>query len=200
MALATKRLLAEELKALLKKKTLEKITIKELTAGCGVNRQTFYYNFQDIYDLLEWIFEEEGARLQKKTEEMEDWQDKLRAVIQELSQEDTRRLVLNAFYSVNPIQADQFMQNFFRPIIADVVLQRTKEFELSEQNRDFMIRVYVMFFVDLVMRWIKSGLEIGDMSADIDKMMYIMSGSGQYIAQALQEYDHNGREPLFPAR
>ena len=56
MAIATKKLLADGLKELLEKKTLDKITVKELVATCGVNRQTFYYNFQDIYELLEWIF------------------------------------------------------------------------------------------------------------------------------------------------
>ena len=53
MAIATKKLLADGLKELLEKKTLDKITVKELVATCGVNRQTFYYNFQDIYELLE---------------------------------------------------------------------------------------------------------------------------------------------------
>ena len=52
MAIATKKLLADGLKELLEKKTLDKITVKELVATCGVNRQTFYYNVQDIYELL----------------------------------------------------------------------------------------------------------------------------------------------------
>ena len=25
-----------------------------------VNRQTFYYHFDDVYDLLEWVFEEDA--------------------------------------------------------------------------------------------------------------------------------------------
>ena len=69
MAIATKKLLADGLKELLEKKTLDKITVKELVATCGVNRQTFYYNFQDIYELLEWIFVEEGKRVRKETAE-----------------------------------------------------------------------------------------------------------------------------------
>ena len=31
---------------------LDKITIKDLVEICGVNRQTFYYHFDDVYDLL----------------------------------------------------------------------------------------------------------------------------------------------------
>ena len=69
MGIATKKLLADGLKELLGKKTLDKITVKELVTACGVNRQTFYYNFQDIYELLEWIFVEEGKRIRKETAE-----------------------------------------------------------------------------------------------------------------------------------
>lgn len=43
---------ADELKELMKRKPLDKISIRELTDGCGVNRQTFYYHFADIYDLV----------------------------------------------------------------------------------------------------------------------------------------------------
>ena len=49
MAIATKKLLADGLKELLGKKRLDKITVNELVTACGVNRQTFYYKFQDIY-------------------------------------------------------------------------------------------------------------------------------------------------------
>ena len=37
-------------------------------------------NFQDIYELLEWIFVEEGKRVRKETAEKKNWQDRLHAV------------------------------------------------------------------------------------------------------------------------
>ena len=36
-----------------------KIAIGDITAACGLNRQTFYYHFQDKYELLDWIYYEE---------------------------------------------------------------------------------------------------------------------------------------------
>ena len=56
MSELTKKALAVSLKKLLSKKELSKITISNITDECGVNRQTFYYHFKDIYDLLEWIY------------------------------------------------------------------------------------------------------------------------------------------------
>ena len=56
MSEITKKALATSLKKLLSKKELSKITIANITNDCGVNRQTFYYHFKDVYDLLEDIF------------------------------------------------------------------------------------------------------------------------------------------------
>ncbi len=199
MAIATKKLLADGLKELLKKKTLDKITVKELVAICGVNRQTFYYNFQDIYELLEWIFVEEGERLKKETEEMTDWRERLQVVINELNNEETRRLILNAFYSVNPMQIDKFMQNYFRPSVEEIITENIRDVDISEENREFMIRMYDLFFVDLVMRWIQSGMEMSEMTGDIEKIISVMTGSSVYIAQGLKDLETKKRESFRPA-
>lgn len=54
-SLNTKKMLSGALKNAMKSKSLSKITVSELIEACGVNRKTFYYHFQDIYDLLKWI-------------------------------------------------------------------------------------------------------------------------------------------------
>ena len=53
MSVTTKKALAMSLKSLLEKKTLDKITVKDIVSGCSLNRQTFYYHFHDTYDLLQ---------------------------------------------------------------------------------------------------------------------------------------------------
>ncbi len=53
----TKYKLAFSMKELMKKQSLEKITIKDITTPCSVTRQTFYRNFEDKYALVNWYFE-----------------------------------------------------------------------------------------------------------------------------------------------
>ena len=62
MAKNTKQILADALDRLLEKKPLEKIRINDLTEACGVNRQTFYYHFHDIYELVEWMYLTQGQQ------------------------------------------------------------------------------------------------------------------------------------------
>ena len=50
-SLITKRAIAEALKQVCKEKPFDKISISDITAVCGLNRQTFYYHYQDKYEL-----------------------------------------------------------------------------------------------------------------------------------------------------
>lgn len=56
----TKQALAEALKEMMKKKPLNRITVRELVEDCGVNRKTFYYHFEDIFSLLKWTLDQEA--------------------------------------------------------------------------------------------------------------------------------------------
>lgn len=46
--------LANAMKECMFSSPVEKITVKEICDTCGVTRQTFYRNFQDKYDLINW--------------------------------------------------------------------------------------------------------------------------------------------------
>ena len=56
----TKQQLAAALKTLMAQKPMDKITISELTAHCKIRRQSFYYHFEDIYDLKRWMIQSEA--------------------------------------------------------------------------------------------------------------------------------------------
>lgn len=49
-----KEAIADTFFALAQKKNIDKITVKELVDACGISRQTFYYHFQDILEVIEW--------------------------------------------------------------------------------------------------------------------------------------------------
>ena len=53
------QLLADSFRELACQGPIEKITIKEITDRAGVIRPTFYNHFQDKYELLEWIINQD---------------------------------------------------------------------------------------------------------------------------------------------
>lgn len=58
-ATETKARMAQALKEQLKTKSFSKITIGDIISSCEINRNTFYYHFENIYDLLYWTYEQE---------------------------------------------------------------------------------------------------------------------------------------------
>ncbi|KOS63129.1 TetR/AcrR family transcriptional regulator [Lysinibacillus agricola] len=56
--LRTRKLIMDSFIELSSKKEFKDITVKDITTEAMINRATFYYHFQDIYDLLEKVLSE----------------------------------------------------------------------------------------------------------------------------------------------
>ena len=67
MAVDTKELIAEAVKRLLMQKKVKKLTVKDIVDECSITRQTFYYHFEDIPDLLKWVLERGTDRMIEET-------------------------------------------------------------------------------------------------------------------------------------
>ena len=55
----TKLKMAQALKKLVNYKTFSKITVGDIITECGLNRNSFYYHFENMYDLLYWTYDQE---------------------------------------------------------------------------------------------------------------------------------------------
>ena len=75
MCYATKRKTADCVKQLMRKKEIRKITIQDIMDATNMSRQSFYYHFKDIYDVLEWIERYDFAKriTCEENQTMEDW-------------------------------------------------------------------------------------------------------------------------------
>ena len=56
MAVHTKELIIQALLELLNERPLFRITVKDIVERCKVNRNTFYYHFRDIPDVVEYVW------------------------------------------------------------------------------------------------------------------------------------------------
>lgn len=55
----TKKAILESFLTLCAKKPIEKITVRDVVDDCGINRNTFYYYFEDIYAVLAYVLTEQ---------------------------------------------------------------------------------------------------------------------------------------------
>ena len=74
MANLTERAMAQALSKLLETRTLDKITIRDITDECGLTRNTFYYHFHDVYELMGWFFEQKTNEIMDQYRIESDWE------------------------------------------------------------------------------------------------------------------------------
>lgn len=178
MARSTKRLLEETLISLLEKKSLNEITVKELVEQAGVNRQTFYYNFKDIYDLLEWLFEERSKQLVEYCARVDDWREGFLETFRRLQK--NRRLILNACGSLSRPTVERYLKTAFSAIIAPIIAERAAGLNILKEDLEFVTQMYVMGYVGLVFEWLDNGMT-EQTGLYLDKFLKLVDGSAEYV-------------------
>lgn len=73
MSVTTKENFVDAYLELLNEKDITKISIIDLTEKSKSSRQTFYYYFKNLNDLIEWAFENETNKACNKLAEGESW-------------------------------------------------------------------------------------------------------------------------------
>lgn len=63
MANKTKELIVDCFLSLVDRKPIDKISVTDLVEECNISRQTFYYHFDDINEMLRWAFQEETNKI-----------------------------------------------------------------------------------------------------------------------------------------
>ena len=77
----TKFAIAFAFKELLLEKSINKITINDITEKCGINRQTFYYHFHTLSDLLKWCLKEDLKPLKINLSHPKLWSDHVKSIL-----------------------------------------------------------------------------------------------------------------------
>jgi len=182
MTQTTKKALAASLKKLLEKSTIDKITVKDIVEDCEVNRQTFYYHFQDIYALLEWIFLTESAQVIAANKTYATWQQGFLQVFHYVEQ--NRALVVNAYHSISREHLERYLYNIVYKLMIDVVNEQAQGMNVPESDKKFIADFYKYAFVGLMLEWIRTGMKEAPEEI-IDKLSKLITGD---IHKALLKY------------
>ena len=66
MPMDMKQYIAQTFGQMVKEKPIDRITVKELVGRCEISRQTFYYHFHDLGEVMEWITRENASRVVRR--------------------------------------------------------------------------------------------------------------------------------------
>lgn len=153
----TKLQLAAALKMLMAQKPMDKITIAELTNICKIRRQSFYYHFEDIYDLLRWMFDNEAISLLKQQEGALLWKEGLLQLFRYL--EENKAVCLCALKSVGREHIRRFFEADIYAIIHRTIEQLGENIGVQNDLDSFvdvemLTHFYVVALAGMMESWL----------------------------------------------
>lgn len=153
----TERDLINAFWALLGEKPYNKITVQDIVDRCEVNRNTFYYHFQDIPSMAEESFRQ--------------WVDKLISqnggpliTVEHMEQMfhsfmETRPILLNLYRSA---QRETFQRGLFRlseHISCRVIDNLSKGYQVPAEDREAAIMFCRCMLTGAFLEWMESGMK-----------------------------------------
>ena len=173
MANFTKKAIQESFLKLLTERPLSKITVKDIVADCGINRNTFYYYFEDIPKLIENMVEEDAERIIQTYPTVEKFEDCLEAVIDLALTK--KRAVLHIYHSASREIYETYLWKVCDYAINEYVTSVLRG--RSTRSSDFLIvKEYLASIAfGIISRWLKNGMN-DDIRGMLSRLMEIKKG------------------------
>lgn len=172
-AVITKKALAEALRALMRQKPFEKVSIGEICDQCGMNRRSFYYHFQDKYDLVIWIFDSEFLDYMYEKDYSSIWHF-LRDICDYFYAHREFYLDILAVSGQNSFR--EHYREIFTPLLTEVFSQIFDK----EEHRGFLAEFYADAFLLSLEKWLRRDNMTPEEFADV--LRRGIEGTGSAIA------------------
>lgn len=180
MSTTTKRAFASSLKNKLQTKPLEKITVTDICEDCEVNRQTFYYHFKDIYDLVEWIYTVDADKAMDGKKTYQTWEEGFLHLFEYALKE--KSFVIRTYHSISREHLENFLFEETYHLLMGVINEMSTSISIHEADKAFIADFYKYAFVGLLLDWVRKGM-IENPEELIKRLAILLEGS---FAQALE--------------
>ena len=156
MANFTKMAIQTAFIQLLNERPMNKITVKDITDSCGINRNSFYYHYQDMPALLEEVLMEKVNRLIKEHPSIGSVEECLLTAADFAV--ENKRVILHIFNSVNRDMFEQYLWHACRYSVNTYFATALTDLNVSEEDRGTLIRYHTCECFGLVIGWLNDGM------------------------------------------
>ena len=182
MSQITKKALAASLKNVLAGKSLDTVTVVDIAEDCGVNRQTFYYHFRDIFDLIDWIYTNEVTKALDGKKTYDSWQQGFLQIFEYVLA--NRSFVYKTYHSQSLAHLTRYLYDETYNLLIGVVEEKATGLAVREEDRKFIANFYKYAFVGLMLEWIDGGM-MEKPATIIDRLSTLIQGD---ITIALERF------------
>ena len=148
-----KAVIADTFSQMLDKEDIYKITVTKLIAECHISRQTFYYHFKDIMDVLEWTFRRATQELVQKSLNEEDRLGALTTYVAFVRQ--NRKKFERLLYSRRWVQIEGMLVEAVTVYLAQIGRSKGPELDLRGDELEGRLRFYAGGMVGVLLQYME---------------------------------------------
>lgn len=167
----TEQAIIEAFNGLLEERPLDKITVADISERCGINRNTFYYHYHDVYDLMDSIFRDETDRILKQYGNASNWREAVRAATSFVT--ERRTMIYHVYNSMSRNNLERYLFNIATDIMEHIMATDENLARLSASEREDVVVLFSSTLVGLVLRWLNEGMK-EDPDAFVDNLLRLM--------------------------
>ena len=165
----------------MKHASVESITVKQITDNCGLTRQTFYRNFLDKYDLINWYFDK---LLMKSFEHMGQGKTIYDALVKKftyIKEEQNFFAAAFRYDSQNSLREHDFelILDFYEKLL------REKTGKEPEERVHYLLEMYCRSSIYMTVQWV-----LGEIKCTPEGLAHILvEGMPGKLADIFTEYE-----------
>ena len=137
MANFTRRAIKETFLALLEERPFSDITVKDIVEKCGINRNSFYYHYQDLPALLEEIVREDTEAIIRKYPNVSSIVECYDALTEFVT--TRRRAIMHIYRSVNREMFETYLMQVSEYFVRSYVDTTLVNQEIPQEDRQTII-------------------------------------------------------------
>ena len=158
LATGTKEALAAALRKMMTVKPIDKVTVKDIVEICGVNRQTFYYHFDNVDNLLEWVFEQDSDRVFPREVVYNHWMEDMMGYFDYLTSNSA--FTLNVYNSSSRPEMLQYLKGRMRSCIRSFAEIVAEGKNIERQDFEFVIEFYANCAIGFISQWMEMNMQM----------------------------------------
>ena len=166
----TKLALKQAFMNLLEEHPFDDITVNMIAEECHVNRNTLYYHFQDIYDLLNYAMDLELKALIAQNEANESFRKQFNRLYDFIM--ERQKIVYHIYYSMERDVLERFLMQTTKTTLMDSISEKMKSYPIPKSRKEIIVHSLAYVFVGYFLDWIRDGMQedIGEKFEDIIRL------------------------------
>lgn len=165
---------------LLEKMPFDKITVSAIVSRCGISSNTFYYHFQDIYDLLDAWIELMLAKYVTKPMETSTWQEVLKATLRVMQQNSS--LIYHVFDSLSRERLERSIFESSGDVFYKLVCRETEGTMVPEELLRSVAEYNSYSLVGFFLKFLWKHMEV-DIDQNVDRISALFKGNIRWVLE-----------------